>query len=56
MTTAQELIDTVKAKAETQWGAWRRFIAAHPLTGTWIMFAIGIVVGRVSMLLVRWPF
>jgi len=56
MTTAQEVLDTVKANAETKWGEWRRFVAAHPLTATWIMFGVGIIVGRISMLIVRWPF
>jgi len=31
----------IQAKIASEWGLWRKFIAANPLTGTWIMFAIG---------------
>lgn len=35
----------VREQFEQKWGAWRRFISANPLTGTWIMFGVGLVIG-----------
>ena len=31
--------------AEEKWGAFRKFIAAHPLTGFWVGVVAGVVVG-----------
>lgn len=35
----------LKAKFDTQWGAFRRFIAANPLTGFWCGVAAGVLGG-----------
>lgn len=37
--------ENVAAKAEQDWGALRRFISAHPLTGFWLGGVLGAVVG-----------
>jgi hypothetical protein len=39
---------------ENKWGAWRRFISANPLTGSWIAMAIGLVIGEIAGHL-AWP-
>lgn len=31
----------LKAKFDQEWGAFRKFIAAHPLTGFWLGVAAG---------------
>lgn len=36
-------IQSVEDEAKAKWGSWRKFIAAHPLTGCWISFAAGAV-------------
>jgi hypothetical protein len=36
--------DDLKQKFDNDWGAFRRFIALHPLTGVWIGVAAGAVV------------
>lgn len=36
-------LNNAENSAKAGWGAWRKFIAANPLTGTWIMFAVGMV-------------
>lgn len=32
---------TVEANFSTKWGAVRRFLSAHPLTGAWCFFGAG---------------
>jgi hypothetical protein len=46
--------EELKAKFEQEWGAWRRFISANPLTGSWIAMAIGLVIGEIAGHL-AWP-
>lgn len=36
--------DDVKQKFDKEWGTFRRFISANPLTGFWIGVAFGTVV------------
>lgn len=31
----------IKAKFDNEWGSFRKFIAAHPLTGFWIGVVLG---------------
>lgn len=38
----------LKAKFETEWGVFRKFIAAHPLTGFWIGVVVGVVAGGLA--------
>lgn len=38
----------LRAKFDQEWGAWRRFIASNPLTGSWITFAAGAAVVAVA--------
>lgn len=53
MTTGSELRD----KFDLKWGRWRKFIAANPLTGTWITLVIGLIVGTaVGPTVVSWIF
>lgn len=33
--------EAVKTKAVNEWGAFRRFISAHPLTGFWAGMILG---------------
>lgn len=40
-----DLGSQVKAVANAEWGFLRRSIAAHPLTASWVFYAMGIVVG-----------
>ena len=35
----------IGSKAQAEWGSFRKFIAAHPLTGFWVGVALGIVGG-----------
>lgn len=37
----------LKAKFESDWGAFRRFIASNPLTGFWLGVAGGVIGGAV---------
>jgi len=37
--------EAVRTQFESKWGAWRRFISANPLTGTWITLGVGVVAG-----------
>ncbi len=37
----------LKAKFETEWGAFRKWIAANPLSGFWTGVAAGVVGGAV---------
>lgn len=40
MTTGAEL----KQKFDNNWGSWRRFIAANPLTGFWTGVGVGALI------------
>ncbi len=44
-TNVQAQFEAVRVKAVTEWGALRRFISAHPLTGAWCFFGAGAGVG-----------
>lgn len=44
MTTGAEL----REKFDTKWGAFRRFIAANPLTGFWAGVGAGLVLGYIA--------
>lgn len=33
--------EIVKSKAATEWGAFRRWLSAHPLTGFWLGAGVG---------------
>lgn len=42
----------LRAKFDTEWGMFRKFIASNPLTGFWIgMVAGGMIVGVVGRIL-----
>lgn len=34
-----------RMKFNNEWGAFRRYISMHPLTGFWIGVSVGVVVG-----------
>ncbi len=37
----------LKAKFDSEWGTFRKFIAANPLTGFWIGVGVGLVGGAI---------
>lgn len=47
MTNIDPLKD-VKDAADAQWGWVRRTLSAHPLTGAWAFYLIGLVVGMIA--------
>lgn len=55
MATPRETAIKVADKIENEWKGWRRYIAAHPLTATWIMFGVGVGAGYVAGLFRGWP-
>lgn len=38
----------LKAKFETEWGTFRKWIAANPLTGFWVGVVVGVVAGGLA--------
>lgn len=40
--------ETVKAKAATEWGGFRRWLSANPLTGFWTGVVGGVLIAVVS--------
>jgi hypothetical protein len=41
----------LKAKFDSEWGAFRKFIAAHPLTGFWVGVGVGVAASFATKLL-----
>lgn len=42
-------------KISNEWGAFRRWLALHPLTGAWSAFGLGVIIGK-AWGFFRWPF
>lgn len=38
----------LKAKFDSEWGAFRKYIAAHPLTGFWAGVVVGVIAGGLA--------